>query len=90
MNNDYESRRAISQAETFHYEKLQEAIKASGVSQQQLAEKVGISQAHISRFITGKRGLSFFTYSALCRAIGRDPKDFMTEDAKERLTLELQ
>lgn len=76
--------------ENYKYEELQEAVKNSEQTQQQLAESVGVTQAQISRFLTGKRGLSFFTYAAICRAIGRDPKDFMTDKAKESLTMELQ
>lgn len=76
--------------DNYKYEELQAAVKDSYLTQQQLAERVNVTQAQISRFINGKRGLSFFTYVAICKAIGRDPKDFMTEDAKERLTLELQ
>lgn len=76
--------------DNYKYEELQEAVKNSSMTQQQLAERVNVTQAQISRFLAGKRGLSFFTYAAICKAIGHDPKDFMTEAAKERLTLELQ
>lgn len=40
------------------YTKLREAIRASGISQVELAQKTGMQQASISRFIKGTQGLS--------------------------------
>ena len=40
------------------YDDLRQAIEASGLSRYQLWKQTGISQAHLSQFMAGKKGLS--------------------------------
>ena len=71
------------------YEELQSAVKRSGKTQKELAEAAGVGQTHISRFLSGQRGLSFFTFRSICKAINKESSEFLTEEGKKALTLEL-
>lgn len=68
---------------------LNRAVALSGLTQQELAENTGVTQAQISRFLSAKRNLSFFTYAKLCAAIGHKAKDFLTEEGADILKNEL-
>lgn len=68
------------------FNKLRRAITKARISQVELAEETGLDQSHISRFLAGKRGLSYFSYAAICKAINADPADFLNEEGKKLLT----
>ena len=68
---------------------LRKAVEKSGMTQQQIADATEIGQSMISLFLNGKRGLSYFSYVSICKAIGEDPKNFLTEYGKKVLTTEL-
>ncbi|WAX12748.1 hypothetical protein EC99P2_00051 [Enterococcus phage EC99P2] len=70
-------------------EELRGEVKRQGITQQELAEETGITQSHISRFLNGTRGLSFFSFAALCGALGKSPSDFLNDEGKKLLTPEI-
>jgi len=51
-------------------EQLQEAIRSSGRTQNQLSEECGIHRSALSRFMRGKQDLGIVTVEKLCRALG--------------------
>ncbi len=58
--------------------RLLEQRKAAGLSQEQLAEMVGMAQADISRIETGKTSaISLDVLDRLCRALKCDPGDIL-------------
>jgi len=46
---------------------LREALRNAGVSRYRIAQDTGITEAILSRFVNGKRGLSMENVDALCR-----------------------
>lgn len=58
-------------------EKLKAARLAAGLSQYQLAEKVGCSQHHISRWENGERGPSAKSLKKLANALGCKMEDLI-------------
>jgi transcriptional regulator with XRE-family HTH domain len=50
--------------------KIRAARQAAGLSQYQLAERVGCSQHHISRWENGERGPSAQSLKKLAKALG--------------------
>lgn len=61
-------------------QKLRDARERNGMTQQQLAEKSGIPQSHISRLEGGKHSPSHKTLNKLALALGVDSKQFTLED----------
>jgi transcriptional regulator with XRE-family HTH domain len=51
-------------------ETLQEAIRNSGLSLNQLGRESGVGPDRLSRFMTGKRGLTNDAIDKLCSALG--------------------
>ena len=49
---------------------IQEAIRNSGLSVNQLSKKCDVSQSLLSRFLSGERGLSLETAIKICDALG--------------------
>jgi hypothetical protein len=49
---------------------LQQAIQKSGLSLTEIRHQSGVSQAQLSRFIRGQRGLSFLAAAKVCEALG--------------------
>lgn len=60
-----------------HLKKLREARERSALSQQQLAEKSGVSRYTISRLETGGRSARPTTTQKLARALGAEPHELM-------------
>lgn len=71
-------------------EQLRIDAAASGYTQQIIAERAGLHQSNVSRFLNGERSLSFFSYVNLVKAIDEDPKKYLTEKGKKVFTLELE
>ena len=58
--------------------RLLEERKAAGLSQEQLAEMVGMAQADISRIETGKTSaISLDVLDRLCKALRCEPGDIL-------------
>lgn len=67
--------------------KLQAVRKAAGMTQQQLAEKSGVSYSLICKFESGEKNIKKAGLAAivnLCDALGCQPQDIVTDPAVER------
>ena len=61
-------------------EKLIEAIKLCGISQTDLAKKLGIKQQTISHYLKGDIMPSLETFANLCAVLDIDPADILCID----------
>lgn len=52
-------------------------IKDMGIKQNWIASKIGMSENAISAILNGKRKMSADEFARICRAIGKEPNDFM-------------
>lgn len=60
---------------------LDEVLARKGLKAKQLAERIGVSQTHLSLFRSGKvRGVRFSTLSKLCLALECEPGDLIKYD----------
>ena len=53
------------------------AIKQSGLSQMQIAEKLGIKQPTVSEYVTGKSMPALDTFANLCRVLDLDANEIL-------------
>ena len=53
--------------------------KEAGLTQRQVAEKLGREQNYVARVETRQRRLDLVELIQLCRACGRDPREFVSE-----------
>jgi transcriptional regulator with XRE-family HTH domain len=51
-------------------ELIQQAVRASGVSYNEVARRAGLDSGQVSRFMTGRRDLTLSAASRLCDALG--------------------
>lgn len=65
------------------------ARKRAGVSQIDLAARIGKTQSFVSSFERGVRRLDVIEFCAIARALGRDPIDLFREVA-ERLPAKIE
>lgn len=66
-----------SQKAFFEYIKV--AREREGMSQTDVAEKMGVSQSYLSRLESGERMLDFAFAFELCTVLGLDMEDFIKE-----------
>ena len=57
--------------------KLSEAIKLSGLSQSEIANKLNVSNQTVSCYVHGKKLPALDTFANLCAALGADPADIL-------------
>ena len=57
--------------------KIAEAIKQSGISQNEIARRLGISHSQISCYVHGKKMPALDTFANLCAIIDVDPSDIL-------------
>lgn len=57
--------------------KLIEAIKQSGLTQVELAKKVGICQQSIAQYLSGRAMPALDTFANLCAVLDVDPADIL-------------
>src|SRR5262245_59407590 len=65
---------------------LRDAIRASGLSLNQLGIKAGIDRSQLSRFMAGDRDLTFEAVGQVCRALGvtlQVPEELRAADTQE-------
>jgi transcriptional regulator with XRE-family HTH domain len=62
-------------------EKIRDAVKRSGLSQRDVARKMGVTDNTISAYVTGFRRPSAGNLFRLARALGVDVRDLMDEVA---------
>jgi len=60
-------------AHRFLVEALREARKKAGLTQSQIAERIGKDQSYISLIEGGQRRVDTLEFIALCRAMDADP-----------------
>ena len=57
--------------------KLIEAIRQSGMSQTELAKKIGISQSGIAHYVKGDKMPALDTFANLCKVLELDANDML-------------
>ena len=57
--------------------KLIEAIKQSGLTQVELAKKVGVCQQSVAQYISGRAMPALDTFANLCVALDVDPAEIL-------------
>jgi transcriptional regulator with XRE-family HTH domain len=65
-------------------ELLVEARKAAGLTQQQVAEKLGRPQSFVAKYEGGERRLDVLEFIAVARVIERDPVEMLSVLVRER------
>ena len=60
--------------------KLEIARRMAGISQDELAQRCGISRTTISEVETGKSSPSCYTMLAICKALGKTLNDLFWEE----------
>ena len=58
-------------------EKLTDAINNSGMTQTEIATKLGIRQSVVSDYLRGKKMPSLDTFANLCNVLDVDPADIL-------------
>ena len=61
-------------------ERIIEAIKQSGLTQSELAKKLGIKQQQISCYVLGKKMPALDTFANLCKVLELDPAYILCVD----------
>jgi transcriptional regulator with XRE-family HTH domain len=60
-------------------DELESARREAGLSQEQLAKKVGWDQTYVSKIERGVRRLDVIELIAICEAVGIDPAKFVKD-----------
>jgi transcriptional regulator with XRE-family HTH domain len=68
--NTYDKNMTKRPKKTSFVEEIRAAVKASGRSQRDLSRACGLAQPVISRFVSGKRGLSVKAMDAIATELG--------------------
>jgi putative transcriptional regulator len=64
---------------------LDEMLAARKMKAKQLAQRIGVSETHLSLFRSGKvRGVRFSTLAKLCAALDCQPGDLVSYDYSEK------
>jgi transcriptional regulator with XRE-family HTH domain len=63
-------------------ELLKEARETKGISQSQLAKKLGVPQSYVSKYEIGERRLDLVETLEVCTALGKDTATFIREFQK--------
>jgi len=58
---------------------LRDLRQKKGVTQMQLAERLGLRQSYVSKYETGERRLDFVETLFVCEALGISLDDFVAE-----------
>lgn len=88
MNKKKKSANEMTPGDIFHPgEHLKDEIEAREMSQQQLADKMGISKSEISSIIHGRRNISPVTALSLEKTLGIDAEFWMNMQMKYDLDL---
>lgn len=54
-------------------------IREMGIKQSVIASKTGLSEQTVSTIMKGKRKMTIDDFVKICKAIGKEPNDFMEE-----------
>jgi transcriptional regulator with XRE-family HTH domain len=69
----------FSEAYTILVAALRQARQEAGLTQTELAERIGRKQGHVSIIETGVRRIDVIEFCAIARAIGRDPVELFAQ-----------
>lgn len=64
--------------------KLAEAIEQSGMTQTELANKIGVRQQQISSYLTGKNLPALDTLSKICSVLDLDANEILCVEREEQ------
>jgi transcriptional regulator with XRE-family HTH domain len=53
------------------------ALKRAGFNQRYVADRLGVSEPTVSKWLSGKQGMSYEQFHAVAALIGASPKDLM-------------
>lgn len=67
----------VTQAEDLFRKLLKDLRQGKGLTQAQLAERLGLPQSYVSKYETGERRLDFVETLFVCEAIGISFEDFV-------------
>ena len=59
--------------------KVAQYLEEQGIKQSWLAQKTGLTDNMISGILNGKRKMSADEFVCICKALGKNPNDFMEE-----------
>jgi transcriptional regulator with XRE-family HTH domain len=71
--------------EAFGY-KLRQARKAAGLTQEDMADRVGLSRPSITNIELGKQQLPLHMLDSFASALGMKPCELLPEDTREQIT----
>ena len=57
--------------------KVADYVRNMGVKQSWLAEKTGLTESIVSDIFRGKRKMTADEFVCICKALGKNPNDFM-------------
>ena len=69
-------------------ERIAEVVKSSGMTKTAFAEKINVSQPHVSRMVSGESVPSDRTISDICRVFGVSETWLRTGEGEMRLSLD--
>ena len=67
----------LLQIKTKFQEVVKEAMKYSGLSQSEVARRIGVSQQTMSNYLKGKIMPAFDTFANLCKVLDLDPAEIL-------------
>ena len=62
--------------------RIEERLRALGMTQRDLAARLGVSEVTVSRWLSGERNPSIETLSKIADALGTDTSYFFTSDSR--------
>lgn len=66
-------------------DRISEYIREMGIKQTILCKKTGLDKSAMSAIVTGKRKLSANEFEQICKALGKQPNDFMEYEENEAI-----
>lgn len=57
--------------------KLKDILKAKGLSQSWLADKIGVTQPDVSSWVTGRFTPTLYHFYLICKYVGVEPNDLI-------------
>lgn len=64
---------------TIDTEKIKALLKKQGITQRELAERAKITEASVSRYLSGQRVLRILTFASIAQVLGVNINELITE-----------
>lgn len=64
---------------TIDTEKIKALLKEQGITQRELAERAKITEASVSRYLSGQRVPGILTFASIAQALGVNINELITE-----------